>query len=483
MKLVQKGTLLIAIPMFAQIIFVGTIFLTYRSLEELGYKYSRYREQTVEIIKISSLCYKSIALLADFGLAQKQESLQAFDTVYGQLEKSAERVAILQQDAGTTDLKVEKEARQQLNQTLTKLHEIRQLVQLKHRQFVGGANLVAISELRADLERSLSQLEELARSKSGLSDSSQIETKRAVFLWSILIGFGANMAASCALLRFYAKDFAGRFNTVVENTRRLASGQDLQAPVEGKDEVAELDVAFREMDRALQIATAKKDELMAMVSHDLRSPLTAINLNLEIVTCSELPDQIEARLRVVTRMVDRMMALVNDILDLDKLKAGKLTLAVSPVLARDLILECFSELESIARQGNVELRCEVGEDVLVVADMDRMTQILINLLGNAIKYTRDGGCVHVYSNETGGLVEFLVQDQGPGIPAEYAEIIFLPFEQIPDNKRKKVPSTGLGLPICKLLVELHGGTINVESKQGEGSTFKFTLPIAETEYL
>lgn len=446
----------------------------------MAWKDLRNRTQTSELMSISLDSYRALGLLTAYGLSHDTNASSLFDAVLDRLHRKVQNLDQMEREL--PNLKSLQAARASINKAVSDLENGMKFVKakdLKHQ-----SNLILMQEMKSDMEKSLEDLQDLIdeRSKVDAIDARQIEQRRWIFLSCVIGGFAANMLMSAGLLAIYARDFGLRFNVLVDNTKRIVQGEPLNQKLSGQDELSQLDKVFHEMHRDLKEAEDRKNQLMGMVSHDLRSPLTAITLTLEVLrgTFGELSQEdLRKRIDNMRRTVRRLINLVNDVLDLDKLKAGKLKLTIAPVDACEVVADCLRELEPIAQNTGLELKY-TGAEQLVVVDRERLSQVFINLLGNAIKFSPKNGLVEVRAEQSTGTVKFSIVDQGPGVPQEYCETIFLPFEQVPDNKRKKGGSTGLGLPICKLLVELHGGKIGVDSSP-RGSIFWFTVPQAEIE--
>ncbi|HEY6911584.1 MAG TPA: ATP-binding protein [Myxococcales bacterium] len=224
-----------------------------------------------------------------------------------------------------------------------------------------------------------------------------------------------------------------------------------------------------------------KSEFISTVSHELRSPLTSIKGALSLMLDSGLDEESRELVAVSKRNADRLVRLVNDILDLSKLEAGKLQLDLRPLEPSALCNDAVASLGGWAQKAGVRLRIEV-EDALprVRADADRIAQVLANLLSNALKFSPRGSEVVLSAerNARGGVV-FRVEDHGPGIAAEFRDKLFTRFAQA-DRRRREQSGTGLGLAISRALVVEHRGEIWVESEPGKGAAFSFMLP-AEDE--
>lgn len=222
-----------------------------------------------------------------------------------------------------------------------------------------------------------------------------------------------------------------------------------------------------------------KSSFLATMSHELRTPLNSIigftGILLQHLAGPLTPEQ-DKQLGMVQKSARHLLVLINDVLDLSKIEAGQLPLAPSAFALRETIQKTVEIVRPLAaRQGlSLELDFEPGSD-RVYADERRVEQVLLNLLSNAVKFTESGG-IRVRTRGVAGFCRIEVVDTGIGIPTEALTTLFRPFHQIDSGLSRKREGTGLGLSICKRLVELMGGAIAVESSEGVGTTFSFTLP-------
>lgn len=177
---------------------------------------------------------------------------------------------------------------------------------------------------------------------------------------------------------------------------------------------------------------------------------------------------------------DRLIRLINDMLDVERMATGKLAIHPRPVAARRLVEDAMSEMNGLSESVGVRLQFRELEGT-VLADCDRIVQTLNNLLGNAVKFSQPGGTVELAVTPDGDEVRFEVRDTGPGIPPGELEMIFEPFHQGDASDTRRKGGSGLGLAICRGLVERHGGRIWATSRVGEGTTVSFTLPSAAPE--
>jgi two-component system, NtrC family, sensor kinase len=232
----------------------------------------------------------------------------------------------------------------------------------------------------------------------------------------------------------------------------------------------------RELDRL-------KSEFVAVVSHEVRTPLTSIKGSLEILTDPhyfEVPAPQMELLGICQANVERLELLINGILDFSKLESGKLSTSFSEVDLRGLLESAVSDMQSLASRSQIQVRLET-EDPLpnLWADDLRVTQVISNLMSNAIKFSKPKGEILLRAVKDRGGVRVDVVDHGIGIGAEDIPKLFLKFQQLDSSNTRKAGGTGLGLAISKGIVEEHGGSIWIASEKGVGSTFSFWLPPLE----
>ena len=226
-----------------------------------------------------------------------------------------------------------------------------------------------------------------------------------------------------------------------------------------------------------QAASRARDEVLAVVSHDLRGPLNAIGLASDALKEEVSTDDARRYLGAIERAVGRAERLIKDLLEAIKIENGNFEIAPRPVDARSLIEQAVNDHELLAREqgGRIELKLP-DHPVPVLADKDRVLQVLANLIGNSLKHAK-GSSIAVTLAERNGQAVFAVADQGPGIPAEELPHVFDRYWQ---GRKRKRNGAGLGLAIAKGIIEAHRGTIAVESKPGRGTQFEFTLGRAAT---
>jgi PAS domain S-box-containing protein len=238
-------------------------------------------------------------------------------------------------------------------------------------------------------------------------------------------------------------------------------------------------VTFRDITDRLAVEKMK-DEFISTVSHELRTPLTSIRGALGLLDSGLLgsvDQRAQRMLRIAVTNTDRLGRLINDILDLERIRSGRVELHRTAVSVSELIRESLEVVQSVAERAGVSIVSEAPEALLLV-DPHRIVQALTNLLGNAVKFSAAGKVVRIAGSVEGTQFVFSVADEGRGIPREKLEMIFERFKQVNASDSRDKGGTGLGLSICRSIVEAHGGRIWADSEERHGSTFTFSVPLA-----
>jgi signal transduction histidine kinase len=269
---------------------------------------------------------------------------------------------------------------------------------------------------------------------------------------------------------------------MASDTRDHYTADDLALTIELARQAA-LAVDNARLYRAAQMATRARDDLLAIVSHDLRNPIHAIYMAATFLL-DVLPEQSDMadialsrrQAEVIRRSARRGNTLIGDLLDVTRIEDGRLTVNAQPVEAAELLTEAIHDATPLAQQKELRLESFSPDPLPVVAaDRSRIAQVFSNLLGNAIKFTPPGGAIRVDARVDGDRLHFSVSDSGPGITAEHLPHLFDRYWQARETQQL---GTGLGLFIARGITEAHGGQLWAESEPGVGATFHFTLPLA-----
>ena len=239
---------------------------------------------------------------------------------------------------------------------------------------------------------------------------------------------------------------------------------------------------LRDKSAELEVASRHKSEFLANMSHELRTPLNAIIGFSEVLhekMFGELSEKQDEYVVDILGSGRHLLALINDILDLSKIEAGRMELELEDFALAPAIENALALVKERAHRHGVALECTIDPGLETIhADERKFKQVLLNLLSNAVKFTPEGGSVNVRATRNGAWLEVAVRDTGAGIAPEDQAAVFEEFKQVGNDRARRAEGTGLGLPLTKRIVELHGGEMRLESALGKGSTFSFTLPLA-----
>lgn len=301
--------------------------------------------------------------------------------------------------------------------------------------------------------------------------------------WLIWITLSV-MVIGLTLTYFLAGRLTRPILHLTEGAKAIGEGDlGTQIPIESTDELGFLAKEFNLMATKLRELDSLKDDFVSSVSHELRSPLSAIVGYVELLRSKPIteiiPEKREKALEIIQESAARLGRFISDILDYAKIKSGQYSIAKKPLDLKGLAEEIFHLFHPLAEKNQVQTSIDIPLQLpTILADPDKIRQVLTNLVSNALKFTPAGGRIRISAKNQGEFARISVEDSGIGIPEEAKSAIFERFRQLsnvmPDGS--KVKGTGLGLAIAKGIVESHGGRIWVETELGRGSTFHFTLP-------
>lgn len=281
---------------------------------------------------------------------------------------------------------------------------------------------------------------------------------------------------------FLARKFARPLRELKLASEQIGQGQfNINLPTAGQDEIGDLARSFGTMTEGLKELERLKDEFVFIAAHELRTPVTAIRGYAEMLTdnSKELSDQAKEFVLRLQQSGERLATLVNDLLEVARSQAGRLKVQTSPQDIVSVIQNTLAELKPLADEKHHTVVFVPQTVPMILADKDKLQEVLVNLVGNAIKYTPDSGRVEVaVVSQPAGFVTCSVKDSGIGISPEDQAKLFQRFFRVESDETRNIQGTGLGLFIVRQIVEHMGGKIWVESNKGKGSIFLFTLPVA-----
>ena len=298
--------------------------------------------------------------------------------------------------------------------------------------------------------------------------------------WQFLLAGAIAGLISLLIARWLARGMTQPMRDMAVAARAMETGDySTRVRTRSRDEVGQLATAFNRMSAEFEVLEQSRRDLVANVSHELKTPITAIRAHLEnLADGVEQPDP--GTLQVMLGQTERLGRLVDQLLDLSRLESGEVPLHIEPMTLAPVASRVLSEIRVGRHVTDVSLRDGVPVDLVVDGDRERIHQVLFNLVDNAVRFTPPGGSVTISAVREGGRVDVRVRDTGIGIASEHLPRLFERFYRAdPSRSREDGSGTGIGLAIARSIVEGHGGRISADSEPGHGTTFTFDLPAAD----
>jgi signal transduction histidine kinase len=475
LKMSHKGLILVGFPLVFELLFVGMLWSLLNQAESETQREYRSKLVIAEVDSLKGRFMEQAATATIYATTQSQPLWSKFEQQSNEISKQLDQ--LMRGSAGNAKkLELLKAVSEKYNQE----HQL--IVELKQGADEGGREFIFMRgiDLPQELANLIRQVKDLMAKFVALEHSEQspdaAERSRMMVKVSLAVGVVLNVLIAVALALLFNKVQASRLDVLVDNTDRMAHQLELNPRLEGEDELGHLDKVFHEMADGLAQVEKMKKEFVAMISHDLRAPLSALQMflsNLADGMYGELNEAGGRRGQNALKSVAQLMKLINDLLDMEKLEAGRMEMNFKVTELTSIVEYSMDAVRNLAEGNEVNLEYE-DKKASITADGDRLAQVVINLLSNAIKFSPKGGTVRVKVEFIGDQVKVSIDDEGSGVPAQYRDMIFERFKQLPGQKKG---GTGLGLPICKAIIEQHAGTIGVDSEEGKGSSFWFIIPV------
>lgn len=490
LKIGEKGLMLVAVPLLFELVFVGTLAYTQHQSDKEIERQKLAKTITSEAERLLLDVIDSSTATTTYGLNIKLKPESA--------KKALDQFKSDQDNANRLFDKLSEHIHGE-ERSVKALRDLRELVDkfgtvgYRATELYGTPGKYELNAMQRNMFafRSVSALSELLdkiREKTEefsapwMEDAEQSEKAQQNYETLRLCALSAGLLLNCLLagwlVKYFSDDIASRLNVIDQNTKKLASGDALLPRVPGGDEIANVDRVFHDMAARLHEVDQMKKEFVGIISHELRTPLTSLQALLTVLEAGvlgELSEKTRKRIRGAEADVDRLIRLINELLDIEKMESGKLDMIFSECVLDEILDRSINSVRAFADQKEITITAEKTDEYFV-ADADRIVQVIINILSNAIKFSPAASTITISANPTIERIEVRITDQGRGIPAEELASVFDRFKQVELDDERTKGGSGLGLAICKAVIEQHGGKIGVQSDEGKGSTFWFTIP-------
>lgn len=479
-SLTFKGLVLVSVPIVFQLTFV---FLLLHLVNEAETTYLRERqpyEVASQAMQLPTLAVTASVTLMTWKHTNDSSNEKEFETLCAHMTKAIDRLK------NTEVSDVAKEKKDQIlyvsDGLLKRLKSFRDQIRVSEASGTPLSGNTFKADLKVLTNRLFADVDVLTKRETSMSDLAAKDkiAARARVEMILVIGVLISFLTSCAMAAYFTLGISRRINRMVKNTSLLAQTEPLLSQDTSPDEIGELDRMFHEMAESLERATIEKRDFIHLMSEQLRKPLVESNetfLSFSRGAYGPITEKGQAILEKTQRTTRRLIGLVGELLDVEQIEAPSLVLDITETVLSKTVAQAVDSVQVLAERKGIKIE-STATDVVMFADEERIVRVIVNLLANAIKFSSRDSAIHIEISNTESNVKIAVRDHGQGIPREKQTAVFEKFQQVDqlaDTRAHK--GTGLGLPICKMIVEAHGGTIGVESTEGEGSCFWFELPI------
>lgn len=476
LKLAHKVLLLVTIPIVFMIGFVAILADLQQKAEHAVRVERHWRDINSECNVLMNDFLRAGMILYTYKLTGEELMLQRFDKLVEAIPEKLRSIKLMLRDSPNKAVAIA-EIEQASNEALRLMTKARTKMGYN---FKGDDNkadqrvLVVTAGMVNHLGDFIKQMKETEH-----VDPRMEERARNMISQWLIGGVALSIVLAVILALTFNRNTTKRLLVIVENTLRLSKRKELLVRQSGEDEIAHLDHVFHDMAESLEEAAKRKAELLAIVSHDLRAPLTSVQGALTLLSegvMGELTPRAAKTVALADNNTRALITLINDLLDIEKAESGNIVIVPRKVVLEELFERARDAVVMIADQNNIAIDVQ-DTDIVFTADPDRLAQVLINLVSNSIKFSPPNSTITLSGTVQGDNLRLSVKDQGRGVPAEFRDKIFERYQQVKSEDGMRGKGTGLGLSICKSFVEAHGGTIGVDSEEGKGSDFWMLIPL------
>ena len=475
LKLRHKGWILTAVPLAVGLLFIIILFQLLQAAEHEATEQLHSKLVVADANVITTRITHAGMTLVMYKRSHDEHLFSDFDNIVRDIPSVFAEMEALSKDRPQAADHVRR-LRQLCDSTLAIMAHFRKPADSQ--EFVLYDSLVYTHRFYEATEAFFKEANLLQNDEKEYQNQHNDETRADRIKLFLIAGIIGNFVLAAMLSSYFSTSVTQRLAALTDNNSRLAKRQPLNPPLPGDDEIAELDHGFHEMAEALEQAEKLKREFVSMISHDLKSPLTSVVGGLELVAhqkCGEIPAEALSIIERTQRNVQTVLKLLNGLLEIERLEAGAVKLQLGEFEAQALIDDAIDLVRSKADRKNILVRSPLVSGK-VFGDREAIIRVLVNLLDNAIKFSPTDEEIIVEVEHSSDQCLFRVCDKGRGVPKEFAAKIFDRFQQVSASDTSELGGSVLGLAICKLIVQAHGGNIGLESEPDGGCKFSFSLP-------
>lgn len=470
--------MLVSIPLLVELLLLIGLGVILAESDKTARRVDKYRGIISRINTMQKQVIDAGTKLSFYSISHRKDSLVQFDQIYASLESSISELTDIG-DRETTHRRWIMQICAIANEVVEVMDQTRDRV--ADMSFLDRAGLTRLPDFLLQLTNDyVNATNILVDELEKTEQISPVDVERTYRLQVTCLAIGFLTCITFIILSFiFYKQVASRLEVLMLNTQKFADGEPLLPPIAGTDEISKLDSVFHGMSKTIQESNEFRSQIIATVSHELRSPLTSLQTFLDLLAeaaYGEVNDEITKRSRLAKDQVGRLIRLLNDLLAAESVRAKGFTIQTARVDIAKISADALASVAYLASRRQIELVNEVPS-LELEADADRILQVLINLISNAIKFSPRESKITLGSELSEKQIKLKVIDEGRGVPPELQEEIFNRHSQVEEGDKTKKGGAGLGLAICKAIILQHGGQIACMNNEEKGSTFWFTLPL------
>jgi len=471
LSIAQKGLLLATLPLVFEMGFVGKLSYDLIQTERQASRITNRREVAAEASRVLMSFFTVGSSILTYGVKGSSLEVSAYERLKKTTNASLEQLKLLSKNLSDDDKRHVEALESRLKSAVELIGSyITEMTSPAHHP--GSFDVQRFRRsLMAQVEPFIDEIVYFSQSDSDPSEGAGSEK-------TIIAGVLLNVVFAMLLVVYFSKTIKNRISVLQQNASRFQKGQMLKGRLRDEDEISSLDKSFHDMADRLTAANLEMREYYLELNDKMSLPLSSLKETLLALSesKSQMTPEGRKKLEKSAGSVDRLVRLISELTMIDEKAAKSISVQTASCSLNDLITSAITSVADYAAKREIEVAFSPPVDITIRADKDRVIQVLVNLLSNALKFSPQKSAVEVRADISADPVVFHVIDKGPGIRDVDRARLFQKYEQADNAGSSDIKGSGLGLSICREIIEAHGGSIGVESVFGEGSDFWFRLP-------
>ncbi len=471
LSVAQKGLLLATVPLLFEIAFLGKLSFDLMEAERESNRITNRREVAAEASHVLMSFFSVGSSVLTYGVKGSTLESSAFERLKTSVNESLEKLKPL-------SVSLSEEDQKHIITLESHLQAAVELIGSYISEMTSPAHHPGSFDVMRFRKSLMAQVTPFIDEIAYFTESDATASRTADSTSTIIVGVILNIALAMLLVLYFSKSIRGRIAVLQENASRFQKGKMLKKRLLDEDEISALDSSFHGMADRLTAANLEMRQYYLDLNNQLNAPLASLKDTLIMLSesSSAMTEDGRVKLKKSANSVDRLVRLINELTTIEERAKGEVVLDKSDINLTDLISSAIGSVADYAAKKEIELSQDVPADVVVLVDRDKLIQVIVNLLSNALKFSPAKSKVIVRADVSSETFAIHVIDQGTGIQAKDKERLFKRFEQAENQVVSDIKGTGLGLSICRDIVDAHKGKIGVDSEFANGSDFWFEIP-------